>query len=91
MFWNIILFGKEKMYNVGGESIMSILNLSKLIGEELGKNIKVPATDNKLVGNANFVNISIKKYLNEFEKKDFVSIKEGLRNTIEWQKKLYEK
>lgn len=91
MFWNIILFGTEKLYNVGGESIVSILNLSELIGEEMGKNVKIPETENKLVGNPNLVNISIRRYLNEFEKKDFVSIKEGLRNTIEWQKKLYKK
>jgi UDP-glucose 4-epimerase len=31
MFWNILLFGKKTLYNVGGESKITILELAKTI------------------------------------------------------------
>jgi len=89
MILNILLFGKDTTYNVGGVSKLSILDLAKNIGEILSKEVTVPKNDNTLSGSPNVVNISIKKYLDEFNKKHFVDIKEGLERTIMFQKKLY--
>lgn len=86
MFWNILFFGKEVVYNVGGKSKISILELSKLIGEKLNKKVIIPEDSKQLDGNPKVVNISIEKYLREFNKTDFVDLKCGLEQTINWQK-----
>lgn len=90
MFWNILLFGKHNLYNVGGKSVTTILNLANLIGSRLDKDVTTPKSSNELVGNPKVVNISIDRYINEFNKRDFVSLEDGINNTIEWQKKLYD-
>ena len=89
MLFNILLHGKEQLYNVGGKSKTSILDLAKLIGSKLKKPVIAPQSQNALVGNPKIVNISIDKYIKEFNKTDFVSLEEGITNTIEWQKQLY--
>ncbi len=90
MFWNVLLFGKYNLYNIGGKSVTTILDLAKLIGYILNKDVNTPLTNKELVGNPKVVNISIDRYLNEFNKKEFVSLNDGINNTIEWQKKLYD-
>jgi nucleoside-diphosphate-sugar epimerase len=91
MIYNILLNGKEVVYNVGGESITTILDLAKLIGEKLNKQVVTPELTNELTGNPKVVNISTEKYKNEFNKKTFISLEEGIINTINWQKELYGK
>jgi nucleoside-diphosphate-sugar epimerase len=88
MIFNIALHSQKIVYNVGGIYETSILELAKGIGNKLGKNVNVPKDNmNALAGNPKIVNISIEKYLNEFNKKNpFVGFDEGLSNTIEWQK-----
>ena len=67
---------------------MSILDLSRIIGDQLNKKV-IPSEDkNGLVGNPKYVNLSIDRYLNEFEKSNFTDIKNGIENTIKWQIKL---
>lgn len=89
MFWNIFLYGKSTIYNVGGKSITSIYDLSKIIGEKLNKNVILPKENKHQSGNPNIVNVSIKKYIDEFNKNEFVKLEDGLDKTINWQKKLY--
>lgn len=88
MFWNLLLFGKHTVYNVGGRSKTSILELAKLIGIKLNKEV-VPKSNGALIGSPKLVNISIKRYTDEFGEPAFKSIEEGLDNTINWQNKLY--
>jgi UDP-glucuronate decarboxylase len=89
ILFNILLFGKKTVYNVGGKSKVSILELANLIGNELDKEVIVPKVKNELSGNPKVVNISIDEYINEFNKKEFISLEDGIKNTISWQKKLY--
>lgn len=90
MIWNIILKGKNFIYNVSNNQNMSILDLSKIIGKQLNKEV-IPSTDKTgIVGNPKFVNLSINKYKKEFSKNDFVDIEKGIEDTIKWQKKLNE-
>ncbi len=49
MFWNVLLFGKEPLYNIGGKSRVSILELANLIGSELNKPVITPIISNELV------------------------------------------
>jgi UDP-glucuronate decarboxylase len=88
MIWNVLLKGKDFIYNVSNNQNMSILDLSRIIGDQLNKKV-IPSTDkNGLVGNPKFVNLSINKYKNEFNKNTFVGIENGIENTIKWQIKL---
>jgi UDP-glucuronate decarboxylase len=91
MFWNILLFGTQTTYNVGGKSYTSILELARLIGDELHKKVRLPEVVQTLAGNPKNVNISLTKYLNEFKKNNFVSLEDGIKETIKWQKQLYGK
>ena len=91
IFWNILLNGKDVCYNVGGESITTILDLAKLIGQKLNKDVVTPELTNELAGNPKVVNISTEKYKNEFNKTSFISLEDGIINTINWQKELYGK
>ena len=90
MFWNILLNSKSNIYNVGGFSKISILDLAKSIGQKLNKEVIFPQTDeNTSLGNPKLVNISIDKYLSEFNKTEFIDLDDGLNRTILWQKKIY--
>jgi nucleoside-diphosphate-sugar epimerase len=76
---------------VGGESVVTILDLAKTIGEKLNKEILTPERETSLDGNPKIVNISIRKYIEEFGKPSFKTLDYGLNNTIKWQKHIYEK
>jgi len=89
MMWNILLYGKQTVYNVGGKSSVSILELAEKIGSSLNKDVIVPENKKSLAGSPKIVNISIQRYVDEFNKEDFVNLTEGLNNTIEWQKNMY--
>lgn len=89
MFWNILLFGKQTIYNVGGRSVTTILDLATLIGINLNKQVILPEKIEEMVGNPKVVNIDLSTYINEFKKNDFISLEDGIINTIKWQEKLY--
>jgi len=89
MILNISLFGKETVYNIGGVSKTSILELAQKISDITKKSVVTSETDSIIQGNPNVVNVSIKKYCTEFKKLSFVQLEEGLNNTINWQKNLY--
>lgn len=88
MFWNILLHGKSITYNCGGFSNVSIKELADIIGQKLNKEVKIPISTVSLVGSPKVVNISIDKYLQEFNKISFIDINEGLSKTIKWNKNI---
>jgi nucleoside-diphosphate-sugar epimerase len=89
ILWDILLKGKEPIYNVGGFSETTILNLANLIGEIVGVPVIVPKENKKLAGSPERVVVDMNKVLNEFgyDKNNFISLVDGLRKTIQWQKK----
>ena len=90
MIWNISLFGKQIVYNVAGDSKTSILELSNTIGDLTGVETNAPKDDaNSLTGTPKNVNLSLERYFNEFNKINFIPLREGLKRTMEWQKGLY--
>ena len=84
MFWNILLFGKEHTYNVGGKSEITIADLAKTIGNKMDKRVVFPEVEQSMKGAPGIVRIPIDKYVKEFNKKDFVSLDYGLDRTIAW-------
>jgi nucleoside-diphosphate-sugar epimerase len=91
MFWNILLHGKDTTYNVSGFSNSSIKELADSIGVKMNKQVIIPSLSNSLAGSPKIVNISIESYINEFGFHNFIPLSEGIKNTINWQKKIYEK
>ncbi len=87
MFWNILLNGKECVYNVGGLDTHSILETADIIGDYLMK--KVVTSDDTTAGDPLFVNLSIDKYLKEFNKDYFYPFYQGILRTINWHRQLF--
>ena len=86
MFWNILLHGSEITYNVSGFSNISIKELAENVGSKLNTKVITPTSLNGLTGSPKIVNISSEKYINEFNKQDFVDMEHGMKNVIEWMK-----
>lgn len=87
MLWHILLFGKEAVYNVGGTSKTTISNLARLIGTMLKVPVIIPKQNNQtLVGAPTDVSLDLGKFKYEFGNKDFISLKDGVKKTILWQK-----
>jgi nucleoside-diphosphate-sugar epimerase len=86
MFWNVLLHGKEVTYNVSGFSNISIKELAENVGQILDKKVIAPISLDGLVGSPKVVNISSEKYINEFQKQNFIDMGYGLENVVEWMK-----
>ncbi len=89
MMWNILLFGKDFVYNVGGETKTTVAEFAQKIGSYLGVEVKMPAVSKGLTGSPEDVFMDLSKIKKEFSKNDFVGFEKGLAKTIEWQKILY--
>lgn len=90
MLWNILLYGKDPIYNVGGDSRTNIGSLAKMIGKILNVPVLLPnALVDKLSSASDDVQVSMVKYKTEFGVKKLVGLKEGLIRTIRYQKGLY--
>ena len=89
MLWNILLRGKNDLYNVGGVSHVTINELAQKIGRYMNVPVIFPAHDTEPPGAPADECLDIYQYVNEFGKENFVSLDEGLARTIEYQKELY--
>lgn len=89
MLFTIWLRGKGSVYNVGGRSTLTIAELADKIGKLCGASVTAPpgSFDD---GAPKVVNMSIAKYMIEFENPVMTDIDRGLERTIAWQKLLYE-
>jgi superfamily I DNA/RNA helicase len=70
----------QNIYTWRGSNVNFILDLNK--------EVKTPTLTTGLVGSPKVVNISIEKYLQEFNKTSFIDINEGLSKTIKWNKNI---
>lgn len=89
IMWNVLLCGKDPIYNVGGISRTTIGELAHKIGSYLNVPVIFPADIQDIAGAPDDVYLDMKKVQQEFGKDRYVSLDEGLANTIEWQKALY--
>ncbi len=90
MIWNILLYGKESVYNVSGISKISIYELAIHVGKLMNCSVnKSNDNTNEMIGNPKMVSLCLNKYFQEFGKKEFVSLEQGLLNTIKWQEQFY--
>jgi nucleoside-diphosphate-sugar epimerase len=89
IMWNVLLFGKDPIYNVGGNSRTTIRELAHKIGSYLNVPVIFPAADKDMAGAPDDVYLDMTKVQLEFGKNEYVTLDKGLANTIEWQKALY--
>jgi nucleoside-diphosphate-sugar epimerase len=84
ILWDIILKGKEPIYNVGGTEGITIRELAQLVADRLKILVILPEQSNAVPGNAAIERLDISKVVSEFHKTDFIDIHNGVERTIEW-------
>jgi UDP-glucuronate decarboxylase len=89
MMLRVLLEGKNVVYNIGGVSTITISELVNLIGELTGANVITNNTEGSS-GAPSKVSLVNHNYIKEFGERDFVSLRDGLAKTIEYNRKIYE-
>lgn len=85
MCLSIIMKGKDKIYNIGGESRISILELAKIICAKTGANLNLPEdSTHGQAGAPTDVSLDLEKIKLLSNKNSFVALDEGLNRTIKW-------
>lgn len=89
MLWNIVLNGTQPVYNVGGHSVVTIADLAMKIGWLTGAAVGIPVDTPDQIGGSPVVRLDLSRYEKEFGKTEYIGLAEGLKRTIEYQRKLY--
>lgn len=85
---NMWVHGRYEVYNCGGKSKVTIARLARLISEICDCQLTIPPTDFDPAAPA-AVSLDMRLAEAEFSKNTYVSLEDGLRRTIEWQRILY--
>lgn len=89
LMWQAALHGTQPVYNIGGHSTVTIAELAKLVGQIVGVPVSFPAQSAEVAGAPEEVRLDLTRAETEFKKGSYVSLDDGLRATIEWQRQLY--
>ena len=85
MLINILLKGKEEVYNVGGKEETTIYDMAKIIGDRFNKEVVKGKVNNDVASSApKKVSISLKRYENEFGEFEFTLFNDGMKNYLDW-------
>jgi UDP-glucuronate decarboxylase len=87
--WQVLLHGKQPVYNIGGESITNMAGVALLISRETGANLIIPKDETVMPGAPLVVSMDLSRMKAEFGKHDFVSLEGGLKRTIDWNRGFY--
>jgi len=88
MLLKIWLFGKHKVYNVGGVSRTTIKGLAQKIGDLTKSKVLVPESGQKVTGSPEDVYSDLSLYDQEFGLPLYLNLNDGLINTINWYEEL---
>jgi dTDP-glucose 4,6-dehydratase/UDP-glucuronate decarboxylase len=86
---NILLSGKKNIYNVGGDrEEITIYELAKVVGEVINVDVLKGQQKQDFVSKSpSKVALDMSRYQNEFGKNNsFISLREGIKNTVKWLK-----
>ena len=89
MLLRILMVGREPVYNVGGQSDVTIMGLARTIAKMTGAEVKQPYLNRSVtgpVGAPQHVTLDMGRTKQEFGKFDFVPIDQGLKATIAWHR-----
>lgn len=82
--WNVLLHGRQNVYNLAGHSEISVYGLAQKIGAVLGAEVVRPVENHTVPGAMMKQRVNSERVEQEFKKWDFVSIDAGLERTIAW-------
>ena len=88
MILNVMLSGKDNIYNVGGVDLKSIREIAEVIAKNEGVKVKLPEVSTSVGGTPKSLILDITKYINEFGCPKFISYEKGLAKTAQWLKEL---
>lgn len=86
ILWNVLFYGTEDIYNVSGDSQVSIIELANKVADGLNAEVVAPQKGDGIPGAIQVEKLSMNRVINEFKKTDYIDIDTGLRRTIEWCK-----
>jgi|TARA_R110000824_G_scaffold333971_1_gene520493 dTDP-glucose 4,6-dehydratase/UDP-glucuronate decarboxylase len=90
MLINILLKGKEEVYNVGGKEETTIYDMAKIIGDRFNKEVVKGKVNNDVASSApKKVSISLDRYEEEFDEFEFTSFDDGMKNYLDWYHDTY--
>lgn len=89
MLLDIALRGTLGVYNVGGTSRTSIRDLASSIGALTGASVTIPEVSAGAAGAPDDVWLDLTRTVELSQKRDFVSLDDGLARTVAWQRGLY--
>jgi nucleoside-diphosphate-sugar epimerase len=82
---DVLKNGKDDIYNVGGISRLQIVDLAKEISRITNARLVVPPESSQFLNGApNDVWLNLERVLGLGNKKDFISMADGLDRTINW-------
>ena len=89
ILFNILLHGSQPVYNVGGIYRTTIADLARQIGNYIGVPVEFPKNTKGMKDAPDDVCLDMGLVEKEFNKRNYIALREGLLKTIEWQKALY--
>jgi len=90
MLFNILFRGKSEVYNVGGKEEVTIYDMANIIGNKFNKEVVKGEVNNEVASSApKKVSISLDRYETEFDKFDFMSFRDGMKNYLNWYEDEY--
>ena len=87
MMWDVVIKGKDVIYNIGGTSVMTITELANKIAIATKTKFSF-ANKESMHGSPSAVRVDMTKYNDEFGEYKYTSFLEGLSVVIDWQKHL---
>jgi dTDP-glucose 4,6-dehydratase/UDP-glucuronate decarboxylase len=86
MLMNILLYGKHFVYNIAGQSNVSIRNIAEMIGKYTNVQVTIPQRNKikPIPGAPINIQIDISRFTNEFNYNSFVTIEEGIKRFVDW-------
>jgi UDP-glucuronate decarboxylase len=91
MLLEVLLRGRETVYNVGGRSVTTIAELASTIGGLTGVPVAVGPQTAGVAGAPEALRLDVTRFEGEFGRRPSRGLREGLATTIEWQRGLYQR
>lgn len=87
--WNVLLHGKEAVYNVGSQEVTSMAEVAFRISEIASVPITMPVDMQGELPGSGDVRMDVSRAEKEFGKTEYVNLKDGLARTIDWNRGFY--
>ena len=90
ILWKILLTGKQYVYNVGGISRKTIGEMAQTLGAIMNVPVIFPYYPQEIAGGPKEAWLDMTRVEQEFGKSEYVSLEDGLKQTVQWYNLLRE-